>query len=125
MKSMKALVIGAAMTISVFAASITAMAATQFVQNDMNFRNGASITGAPIFEINTGAMSRGYRKAPYPASDILRAICMRGGRIMINSDSHEKTTQDAFFYLSADLAKEAGFTEQTVLTDEGFISIPL
>lgn len=88
-------------------------------------RNGASITGAPIFEINTGAMSRGYRKAPYPASDILRAICMRGGRIMINSDSHEKTTQDASFDLAADLAREAGFTEQTVLTDEGFISIPL
>lgn len=88
-------------------------------------RNGASITGAPIFEINTGAMSRGYRKAPYPAADQLRAICARGGRIMISSDSHDASTLDAYFEEAADLAKEAGFTEQTVLTDEGFISVPL
>ena len=88
-------------------------------------RNGASITGAPLFEINTGAMSRGYRTAPYPAADILRAICMRGGRIIITSDSHDASTQDACFEEAADLARETGFTEQTVLTDEGFISIPL
>ena len=55
MKSMKALVIGAAMTISVFAASITAMAATQFVQNDMNFRNGASITSTIIGSVPAGS----------------------------------------------------------------------
>ena len=55
MKSMKALVIGAAMTISVFAASITAMAASQFVQNDMNFRNGASITSTIIGSVPAGA----------------------------------------------------------------------
>ena len=88
-------------------------------------RNGASITGTPLFEINTGAMSRGYRTAPYPAADILRAICMRGGRIIITSDSHEASTQDACFEEAADIARQAGFTEQTVLTDEGFISVPL
>ncbi len=55
MKSMKALVIGAAMTISVFAASITTMAATQFVQNDMNFRNGASTTSTIIGSVPAGA----------------------------------------------------------------------
>ena len=55
MKSMKALVIGAAMTISVFAASISAMAAAQFVQNDMNFRNGASITSTIIGSVPAGA----------------------------------------------------------------------
>ena len=54
-KSMKALVIGAAMTVSVFAASITAMAASQFVQNDMNFRNGASITSTIIGSVPAGA----------------------------------------------------------------------
>ncbi|MCR5160808.1 MAG: SH3 domain-containing protein [Lachnospiraceae bacterium] len=55
MKSMKALVIGAVMTVSVFAASISAMAATQFVQNDMNFRNGASITSTIIGSVPAGA----------------------------------------------------------------------
>ncbi len=52
---MKALVIGAVMTVSVFAASISAMAATQFVQNDMNFRNGASITSTIIGSVPAGA----------------------------------------------------------------------
>ena len=55
MKSMKALIIGAAMTISVFAASITTMAATQFVQNDMNFRSGASTTSTIIGSVPAGA----------------------------------------------------------------------
>ena len=55
MKSMKALVIGAAMTISLFAASITTMAATQFVQNDMNFRSGASTTSTIIGSVPAGA----------------------------------------------------------------------
>jgi uncharacterized protein YgiM (DUF1202 family) len=52
---MKALVIGAVMTVSVFAASISAMAATQFVQNDMNFRSGASITSTIIGSVPAGA----------------------------------------------------------------------
>ena len=55
MKSMKALVIGAVMTISVFAASIGAMAATQYVQNDMNFRNGASTASTIIGSVPAGA----------------------------------------------------------------------
>ena len=55
MKSMKALIIGAAMTISVFAESLTTMAATQFVQNDMNFRNGASTASTIIGSIPAGA----------------------------------------------------------------------
>ena len=55
MKSMKALVIGAVMTVSVFAASLSAMAATQFVQNDMNFRNGASTTSTIIGSVPAGA----------------------------------------------------------------------
>lgn len=30
------------------------------------------------FEINTGAMSRGYRSAPYPSgSSVKRAVCLR------------------------------------------------
>ena len=55
MKSMKALVIGAVMTISVFAASISAMAASQFVQNDMNFRSGASTASTIIGSVPAGA----------------------------------------------------------------------
>ena len=42
------------------------------------------------FEINTGAISRGYRTAPYPAPDILDYIKEKGGKLIISSDSHSK-----------------------------------
>ncbi|MGM9551863.1 MAG: histidinol-phosphatase [Clostridia bacterium] len=41
-----------------------------------------------VFEINTGAISRGYRTTPYPSEDILKYILQKGGRTMVNSDSH-------------------------------------
>ena len=88
-------------------------------------RTGASSSGAPIFEINTGAMTSGYRTVPYPSIDILRSIRARGGRILFSSDSHKKETLDNYFDAALDLAKEAGFTEKTVLTDEGFTEEPL
>lgn len=45
-----------------------------------------------VFEINTGAMSRGYRTSPYPAPDILNEIVKRGGKLVLNSDSHHAIT---------------------------------
>ena len=41
-----------------------------------------------VFEINTGAMSRGYRTAPYPAPWLLRAMHERNLPICITSDTH-------------------------------------
>ena len=48
-------------------------------------------TGKP-FEINTGAMSRGYRTEPYPARDIREYIRRHGGKLILSSDSHMKDT---------------------------------
>ncbi len=44
-------------------------------------------TGA-VFEINTGAIARGYRQEPYPAKPILDYIKNRGGRLMLTGDAH-------------------------------------
>ncbi len=44
-------------------------------------------SGLP-FELNTGAICRGYRSVPYPAPDILRWLAERGARFLLNSDSH-------------------------------------
>lgn len=88
-------------------------------------RTGASANGTPIFEINTGAIARGYRSAPYPSIDMLRSICAREGRIMFTSDAHDKEQLDYGFDLARDMAKEAGFTEETILTEHGFEQIPL
>ncbi|MBO5879829.1 MAG: histidinol-phosphatase [Clostridia bacterium] len=60
-------------------------------------------TGKP-FEINTGAISRGYRTTPYPAPDILDYIKSKGGKLIISSDSHSKENIAYLFDKYADLA---------------------
>ncbi len=47
--------------------------------------------GVP-FEINTGAMSRGWRTAAYPNADMIGYIKSRGGRLVLSSDSHSDRT---------------------------------
>jgi histidinol-phosphatase (PHP family) len=41
-----------------------------------------------IFEINTGAISRGYRTFPYPSSEIIDYIKQNGGKLILSSDAH-------------------------------------
>ena len=48
-------------------------------------------TGRP-FEINTGAISRGYQNRPYPAKEWMDAIKAGGGKLILSSDSHAKET---------------------------------
>ena len=40
------------------------------------------------FEINTGAISRGYRTDAYPSAEIRSYLRQRGGRFLLSSDSH-------------------------------------
>ena len=40
------------------------------------------------FEINTGAISRGYRTEPYPAPEIRQYIKDQGGTLILSSDAH-------------------------------------
>ncbi len=46
-------------------------------------------TGRP-FEINTGAISRGYRTGPYPDGEIRNYIRQHGGKMLLSSDAHAK-----------------------------------
>ena len=43
-----------------------------------------------VLEVNTGAISRGYRKNPYPSMPLLRRISEQNGKLTVNSDSHHK-----------------------------------
>ena len=77
------------------------------------------------FEINTGAMSRGYRTAPYPNPILLRELHAMGGRVMINSDSHSAGTIAYAFDQAEKIAYECGFRNVTVWSKDGFREIPL
>lgn len=45
-----------------------------------------------LFEINTGAISRGYRSAPYPSNEIYEYLKEKGAKFILSSDSHSADT---------------------------------
>lgn len=51
---------------------------------------GALLDQGAVLEINTGAVSRGYRSAPYPAAFLLDEIGRRGGKMLLSSDCHSR-----------------------------------
>lgn len=67
-----------------------------------------------VAEINTGAISRGYRKTPYPGAEFLSLLRARNVPITINSDAHSKEALDCAFDVAAQCAKAAGYTETVV-----------
>lgn len=73
-----------------------------------------------IFEINVGSIARGYRSIPYPAPFILRRIKELGCGVVISSDCHDISYLNTNFDIGISLAKECGFNEVLVLTDNGF-----
>ena len=62
-----------------------------------------------IFEINTGAMARGYRSEPYPSKRLLSMIREAGGRITYSSDCHDANHLIHGFESVQRLAKSSGF----------------
>lgn len=45
-----------------------------------------------VIEINTGAISRGYRTAPYPSERVLETLGKAGKPVILSSDSHATDT---------------------------------
>ncbi|MBR4073437.1 MAG: histidinol-phosphatase HisJ family protein [Clostridia bacterium] len=75
-----------------------------------------------FFEINTGAVSRGYRTVPYPAPFILKEMNNIGCKIIISSDCHDKEYLTCKFNDVAELARQCGFKEFYNLTEKGFMA---
>lgn len=63
----------------------------------------------PIFEVNTGAMAKGYRTVPYPSADTLKLIKEMGGQLIINSDCHKAEMLDHGFAEAEEMVVSAGF----------------
>lgn len=74
----------------------------------------------PLFEVNTGAISRGYRTTPYPQTEFLKEFKECGYGALITSDCHDKNYLDCGFEAARKLLIEAGFTSRWILTDGGF-----
>lgn len=79
----------------------------------------------PLFELNTGAIARGYRKSPYPSITLIKELKRLGFGAVITSDCHNKAMLDCNFDEAAELLKECGYKEKHVLTDCGFTAVSL
>ncbi len=62
-----------------------------------------------IFEINTGAIARGYRTAPYPHESLLYELRQSGAKIILSSDCHNKTMLDCNFDTVLPMLRDIGF----------------
>ena len=78
-----------------------------------------------VFEINTGAIARGYRTTPYPDPYLLGEIHRLGGQVIISSDCHDNRYLDCGFDDALALARSCGFREVLKLTPKGFELIPI
>ena len=77
-----------------------------------------------LLEINTGAVSRGWRRTPYPAPFLLREWRAMGGEIVITSDSHSADTVLFGYDLAVALADAAGYDRSMTLTRSGRRELP-
>lgn len=80
------------------------------------------LSSIPYIEMNTGAISRGY-KTVYPDEFFLRRILEKGGRIVLNGDSHSATALDCHFDASIAMLKEIGFSSVWQLGKQGWTEV--
>lgn len=79
----------------------------------------------PYIELNTGAIARGVRTVPYPASNLLDVIRDNGGKILLSADSHQKENLTFCFDESVALLKSKGFDSVAVFNGKGFDSVSI
>lgn len=83
------------------------------------------VQAGKIFEMNSGAMSRGYRKTPYPSVEFLKLIHQANGKILINTDCHNKEYLDYGMDMCLTIAQEVGFTTLEMFNGKNFESKPI
>ena len=71
----------------------------------------ALLRSGAYFEINTGAVSCGYRKTPYPSGEILTYLKDRGAKFVLSGDAHRKENLAFHFEEAARYANSFGIFE--------------
>ena len=74
-----------------------------------------------VFEVNTGAIARGYRTIPYPAPFILKEMKNLGLTVILTSDCHNRDMLDCHYKESMELIKACGFDSVGVMRNGKFV----
>lgn len=83
----------------------------------------AGIDRGLIFEINTGAISRGYRTLPYPHPALLKRMADAGAKFCISTDCHNAKDIAQSYEEAIRLAQSAGIDTFYVLAEDGFVPV--
>lgn len=79
-----------------------------------------------VFEVNTGAIARGFRELPYPMPFLLRRLLEKRAPILVSSDAHDAAKLTASFPETGRMLYDMGFRETMELRrGEGFVPVPL
>lgn len=74
----------------------------------------------PFFEVNTGAIARGYRTTAYPSADLIKEFKKNGFGAVITSDCHDSKKLNCEFEQAEAVLRQCGFKEIYILTNDGF-----
>ena len=79
-----------------------------------------------VFEVNTGAIARGFRDIPYPMPFLLRRLLEKKAPILVSSDAHDAAKLTMAFPEVARMLYDIGFRETMELRrGQGFVPVPL
>ena len=78
-----------------------------------------------IFEVNTGAIARGYRSMPYPSENLLYILRKENAKIILSSDCHDKNKLDWYFEETKLKLKDIGFKEMMTIQNGNFITVKI
>ncbi len=74
-----------------------------------------------LFEVNTGAIGRGYRTSPYPSTELLHVLKKNGGKLVLSSDCHAADKLDCSFAETKAMLRDIGFEYVYALSKGTFI----
>lgn len=74
----------------------------------------------PLFEINSGAIPRGYRTSPYPMPFIVKEMKRLGFGAVITADCHDRNYLECHREETKELLRACGFKEHWVLKPSGW-----
>ena len=83
------------------------------------------VKSGKLVEVNTGAISRGYRTTPYPAPFILKRLAELNAPIIVTTDCHSANNIDIKYDETVSMLSSYGFTHLYYLTDSGFKGIKI
>jgi histidinol-phosphatase (PHP family) len=78
-----------------------------------------------IVEVNTGAMSRGYRDVPYPSEYILRGLFAQGVPVTLSSDAHHADNLNFGFDKAIELLLHVGYKTVKMFRDGRFVDVEI